>query len=150
MRAAARQALHEGAASLRVSSVRREHGPGADYDCPVVILEPANPAAARVAVEVQDGPTWMLMAGGGPPYEFFGSTEDWEPRLSALVRCVVTGQYEHRWEAHQRPRLLWWSGGLRYALVARYGSGPDAVTTTHWRTPDERPDLTPVRFDAYL
>jgi len=76
----------------RVSDVYGE----ATYDCPVVVLTPVDPAAARVVVELQSDDLWWMNANDGPGTELPVSLErDRYALLASLVRAVVTGRYRH-------------------------------------------------------
>ncbi len=93
VRAAAADALESGRAGLKLTAASEVYE-GAQYDCPVVLLTPANLAAATVLVEVQQPDVWWLMAGDGPGTEFYPRMErDRHEQLGALVRAVVNGRY---------------------------------------------------------
>lgn len=95
VRAAAAGPCDGGRAELSLTSARRLYGAG-DYDCPVVVLSPVNPGAARVVVEVQEGDVWWLITDDGPGTELYAGTErDRHAQLDALVRAVVSGRYTH-------------------------------------------------------
>ena len=95
IRTAAADALQAGRAELTVTTSREAYG-DAEYDCPVVMLSPVNPKAARVLVEVQEKDAWWLLTGDGPGTEFYpGMERDRHEQLAALVRAVVAGRYTH-------------------------------------------------------
>lgn len=92
---AAAGALTEGLAEAAVRRLAEVHE-AVQYDCPVVLLAPANPAAARVLVEVQDDELWWVIAGDGPGTELYvGMEGDRYELLGSLVRAVVAGRYRH-------------------------------------------------------
>ena len=79
----------------------------ATYDCPVIVLTPAEAEAARVVVEVQADELWWLIADGGPGTELYvGMTEDRFALLGSLVRAVVAGEYRHGPHTEERRRVF--------------------------------------------
>lgn len=95
VRVAAADALASGRARLKLTAVSELYE-GALYDCPVVQLTPANPAAATVLVEVQQPDVWWLKTGDGPGTEFYcGMERDRHEQLAAVVRAVINGRYSH-------------------------------------------------------
>jgi hypothetical protein len=66
------------------------------YDCPVVVLTPVDPDAARVVVEVQRDDLWWVRAADGPGTELYvGMKEDRYALLGSIVRSVIAGRYRH-------------------------------------------------------
>src|SRR5918994_1188289 len=66
----------------------------AEYDCPVVVLTPTNPEAARVLVEIQQDELWWVSTDQGPGTEVYaGIKEDRYTLLASLIRAVVAGDY---------------------------------------------------------
>jgi hypothetical protein len=66
------------------------------YDCPVVLVTPKNPEAARILVEVQDDDLWWVGVADGPGSELHGSMkEDRYALLGAIVRSVAARHYHH-------------------------------------------------------
>lgn len=90
------EALDRGAARLTTTTAKELYGSDSVYDAMIVILEPANPRAARVVIELQDTEQWWLSAAGGPPYEFYPGLDDRFERLRHLVAAVVAGGFEQR------------------------------------------------------
>jgi hypothetical protein len=92
---AAAEALSEGRATLSIKRLSEVYD-DAEYDCPVVVLSPRDPNAARVVVEVQDHERWWVTTDGGPGTELHASGKaDRYALLGALVRAVVAGRYFH-------------------------------------------------------
>ena len=152
VREAARRPLEEGAAELRIASVRELYGTDAAYDWPVVLLNPRRPSAARVTVEIQDLDQWWLAGADGPGYELYaGMQRDWYALLGKLVRAIVAGHYEYGWQERRRRLLLLrpWRHRAVHVWVARFGRGEDAESTVH-QTLAEGKDHAHHRFDAYL
>jgi hypothetical protein len=104
-RAAAAQ-IETGGAQVTVGRLA-DFFPDGDYDCPVVVLDPANPDAASVVVELQGDELWWLNTGDGPGTEFYaGMKEDRYELLGRLVRAVVAGDYRHGPCVDEQRRLL--------------------------------------------
>ena len=95
------EALDRDAARLTTTTVRELYGSDSPYDALVVVLDPANPRAARLVIEVQDAEQWWLSAADGPPYEFYPGMKGHFQCLRRLVEAVVAGDYE------QRPAREW-------------------------------------------
>jgi hypothetical protein len=121
-------------------------------DAPAVVLEPRERAAARVVVVVDGEQAWWLRAGEGPSYEFYeGMREDRYALLKRLVKAVVSGEYEHRWEERSHRFLLMpWRRRTVPVWVATFGVGADSVFTEHYTNPLAADDLDHRRFAPYL
>jgi hypothetical protein len=92
---AAARAIGDGRATLSIKRLSDLHD-DAEYDCPVVVLSPLDPDAARVVVEVQDQELWWVNTDAGPGTELYaGMKDDRYALLGALVRAVVAGRYFH-------------------------------------------------------
>ena len=70
VRSAAADVIDAGYAELGVSTVTSLWSGDVEYDTPVVVLTPRDPAAARVRLEVQYAGIWVLSAANGPHMEF--------------------------------------------------------------------------------
>ncbi len=65
-------------------------------DCPVVLLTPKNPEAARFGIHVHQDDSWWISAADGPGTEVRDDMkEDRHLLLERLVRSVIQGHYRH-------------------------------------------------------
>jgi hypothetical protein len=72
---AAAGAISGGRATLSIKRLSDLYD-DAEYDCPIVVLSPLHPEAARVVVEVQDRDLWWVKTDAGPGTELRTGMKD--------------------------------------------------------------------------
>jgi hypothetical protein len=145
VREAAADALARGAADLAVSTTTELYGGDEEFEYPVVILAPRNPAAAEVGIEVQED-IWWFSADRGPYLDLFDRPDE----MTALVRAVIAGGYRTEW-VERRSRLLLrpWRFNTWFVLKGTFLTEDGPITTTHFY-PADRPDPERARpFQPY-
>jgi hypothetical protein len=128
---AAARPLDAGSAEVALRRLADVYEGGA-YDCPVVVLTPVRPGAARVVVEVQDEALWWVHAADGPGTELHAGIEgDRYELLASLVRAVVAGHYRHGPGA-ERVRRVFRPTALRHGWFETFDTDDGPFTSRHF------------------
>jgi hypothetical protein len=125
LRRVADEPLAAGRARLQVLSGSAPDGQG-EGNCPSVILQPTNPCAARITVEVQAVDLWWLLVADGPGTEFYvRMPDDRYALLARLCASVIAGRYSHGpLDGAWQETFKWLDGDFSSSHRGRFGIPP--------------------------